>query len=135
MPKAKESNMNSKNAPHGNKRRCREAPFFGAKQTGEGDVTTSAELTIGLDNNAASEIVEDKGLMSLGKTEFPGKTGVLDTGPSGGTSTAVVARDEDVVSLGFGDTGGDDADTGLRDELNRDTRPRAGALQIVDQLL
>jgi hypothetical protein len=40
-----------------------------------------------------------------------------------------------VIGLGLGDTRGHNTDTNLRDKLDRDSRSRAGALQIVDQLL
>lgn len=73
--------------------------------------------------------------MGLGETELPGETGVLDTSPSGGACATIVARDEDVVSLGLGHTCGDDTDTGLRDKLDRDSRAGAGALEIVNELL
>jgi deoxycytidylate deaminase len=73
--------------------------------------------------------------MSLGKTQLPRKPGILDTGPSRGTGTTIVTRDQNVVSLGFGDTRSDDTNTSLRDELDGDAGAWVGALQIVDQLL
>jgi hypothetical protein len=73
--------------------------------------------------------------VSLSQTQLPGETGVLDTSPSRGTGTTIVTRDKDVVSLGLGDTRGDDTYTDLRYELDRDSGSGARALQIVDQLL
>ena len=73
--------------------------------------------------------------MSLSQTQLPRKTSVLDTGPSRSTSTTIVTRDQDVIGLSLSDTRGDDTDTNLGDKLDRDSRSRAGALQIVDQLL
>jgi hypothetical protein len=122
-------------AAHGDKRRGSKTPLFSAEQTGNGDVASCPQLTISLDNDATTKIVEDKSLMSLGKTQLPWKTSVLDTGPSGGTGTTIVTRDENVISLGFGNTGSDDTNTSLGDELDRDTSAGVGALEIVDQLL
>ncbi|GJD02058.1 hypothetical protein ColKHC_10883 [Colletotrichum higginsianum] len=120
---------------HGDERSGGEAPFLGTEQTGHGDITTGAELTVSLDNDTATEVVQDQGLVGLGKTELPRKTSVLDTGPAGGTSTSVVAGDQDVVGLSLGDTGSDDADADLRYQLDGDARAGAGALQVVNQLL
>jgi hypothetical protein len=124
-----------KDAAHSNERSSGKAPLLGTKQTGDGDITTSLELTVSLDNNTTTKVVEDQSLVSLSQTQLPGETGVLDTSPSRGTGTTVVARDEDVVGLGLGDTRGDDTDSDFRYELDRDSGSRAGALQIVDQLL
>jgi hypothetical protein len=60
----------------------------------------------------------------LGESELPGESSVLDTGPSRRSRSSVVARDEDVVCLGLGDSRGDDSDTDLGDELDRDPRAR-----------
>lgn len=73
--------------------------------------------------------------MGLGQTELPGETSMLDSSPSGSASATIVARDQNVVSLGLSHTCGDDTDTGLRDELDRDSRAGAGALEIVNELL
>ncbi|KAI3478074.1 hypothetical protein L1887_60005 [Cichorium endivia] len=102
---------------------------------GNGDVATGADLAVGLDGDAATEVVEDERLMGLCETELPRQTGVLDAGPSRGTGTTVVTGDEDVVGLSLGDTGGDDADADLGDELDADAGARVGALEIVDELL
>jgi hypothetical protein len=71
----------------------------------------------------------------LGEAKLPRQAGILDAGPARGAGAAVVAGDEDVVGLGLGDTGGDDADADLGDELDGDTGARVGALEIVDELL
>jgi ApbE superfamily uncharacterized protein (UPF0280 family) len=73
--------------------------------------------------------------MSLGKTQLPRKTSVLDTSPSGGTGTTIVAGNQDMIGLGLSDTGSDDTHTNLGNELDGNSRTRARALQIVDQLL
>lgn len=98
-------------------------------------IATRPELTVRLDNDTATEVVQNQRLVSLGKTQFPGQTGVLDTGPAGGAGTTIVTRDQDVVSLGLGDTRSDNTDTSLGDKLDGDARPRASALEVVDELL
>jgi hypothetical protein len=122
-------------ATHGDERRGSKAPLLSSKQTGDGDIASSPQLTVSLDNDTTTEVVENKSLMSLGKTQLPGETGVLDTSPSRGTSTTVVTRDEDMVSLGFGHTRSDDTNTSLGDKLYGYTSAGVGALEIVDQLL
>ena len=117
------------------KRSCSKAPFFSTKQTSNSNITTSSDLTISLDNNTATKIVQNQSLVSLSKTKLPWKTSIFDTSPSRGTSTTIVTRDQDVIGLGLGDTRSNDTDTNLGNELDRDARSRVGALQIVDQLL
>jgi hypothetical protein len=35
-------------------------------------------LSVGFDDNAAAEVIEDEGLMGFGESEFPGESGVFD---------------------------------------------------------
>lgn len=53
-------------------RRGRESPFFSTKETRDGDVATRTNLTVGLDDDAATEIVDDKRLVGLGQSKLPG---------------------------------------------------------------
>lgn len=122
-------------ATHCDERGGGKAPFLGTEQASHGDISPSSKLTVSLDNNTTTQVVQDERLVGLGETKLPGETSVLDTSPSGGACTTIVARDQDVVSLGLGHTCGDDTDSGLRDKLDRDSRARAGALEIVDELL
>jgi len=46
-----------------------------------------------------------------------------------------VTGDENVISLGLGDTRSDDTNTSLGHELDRNTSTGVGALKIVDKLL
>ena len=46
-----------------------------------------------------------------------------------------MTRNEDMISLGFGYTSGNDTHTNLRHELHADARTWVGALEVVDQLL
>jgi hypothetical protein len=119
---------------HGNQRCGSEAPLFGTKQTSNGDVTTCSELTVSLDDDTSSEIIQYQGLMSFSQAKFPRKTSILDTSPSGGTGTTIVAGNQDMIGLGLSDTGSDDTHTNLGNELDGNSRTRARALQIVDQL-
>lgn len=74
-------------------------------------VTTSSQLTVSLDDDSSTKIIQDKCLVSFCETEFPGKTSVFDASPTRRASTSVVTRDQDVVSFGFCDTSGDNADS------------------------
>jgi hypothetical protein len=46
-----------------------------------------------------------------------------------------VTRDKDVISLSLGNTAGNDTDTNLRDELDRDSGTRVSGLGIINELL
>jgi hypothetical protein len=123
------------NAPHSNKRRGSKAPLLSTKQTSNSNIPTRTNLAISLDNHTATEIVKDKRLVSLSKTQLPGETGILDTSPAGSTGTTIMTRDQNVVGPGLSDTRSDDTDTSLGDEFDGDARARVGALQVVDELL
>ncbi|TFA98676.1 hypothetical protein CCMA1212_009587 [Trichoderma ghanense] len=122
-------------AAHGDQGSSSETPLLSTEQAGNSNISASSKLTVSLHHDTASQVVENQSLVSLGKTQLPGETSVLDTSPSGGTGTTVVARDEDVVSLGLGHARGDNADTDLRHKLDRHARARARALEVVNQLL
>jgi hypothetical protein len=109
------------NAAHGDQRGCGKAPFLSTKQTSNSNITTSTDLAIGLNDYTATQVVEDKGLMGLSKTQFPGQSGVFDAGPSRGTSTTIVTRDQDVIGLGLGHSGGNDTNSDLGYELHGNT--------------
>lgn len=51
-----------------------------------------------------------------------------------GTRAAVMAADQDLVCSALGHTGGDGADAGLADQLDRHARAGVGVLKIEDQL-
>lgn len=63
-------------AAHGNQRRGREAPLLCAEQAGDRDVSTSADLTVRLDGDTTSEIVENERLVGLGQSQLPGQARV-----------------------------------------------------------
>ena len=52
-------------ASHGDQGCRSETPLLSTKHTSNGDITTGTNLTVGLDSNTSTEIVEDKGLVSL----------------------------------------------------------------------
>lgn len=72
--------------------------------------------------------------MGLSESQLPWESGVLDTSPARSSRSSIVARDEDVVGFGLGDSRSDDSDSDLRDELDGDAGARVGALEVVDEL-
>ena len=59
-------------------RRGRKPEFFRAQQRGDGDITPGLHLPVGLDPDAAAQIVEHKRLMCFRQAQFPGNAGILD---------------------------------------------------------
>ena len=94
------------NTSHGNQGCRSETPLLSTKHTRNGNITTSADLSVGLDSHTATKVVEDKGLMSFGQAKLPWQTSVLDSSPADCTGGAVVCRGKDVVGLSLGDTTG-----------------------------
>lgn len=72
--------------------------------------------------------------MSLGHTQFPRKTGVLDTGPARCSSTTIVTGDENMLGFSFGDSGSYNTNSDLGYELDRDAPTGVCGLQIVNEL-
>ena len=52
-------------------RRGGEAEFLGAEQRGDDDVAAGLELAVGLDGDAAAQIVQHERLVRFGEAEFP----------------------------------------------------------------
>ena len=59
-------------------RRGRETELLGTEQGGDGDIAAGLELPVGLDVNAAPQIVKHERLVSFGESEFPRCAGVFD---------------------------------------------------------
>src|ERR1700748_2813274 len=55
-----------------------ESPFFCAKKCCDGDVSSCFHLTVGLEGDAAAELIAYEGLVGFGETEFPGQASVAD---------------------------------------------------------
>ena len=73
-------------------------------------------------------------LLSLGKAKLQRQTGVPDRIARRSTGAAVVAADQDLVGGTLGHTGGDGADAGLADQLDRHACAGVGVLKIEDKL-
>ena len=58
-------------ASHSNQWCSSKAPFFGTKQASNGDVASSADLAISLDDDTSTQIVEDQSLVSLQRDRVP----------------------------------------------------------------
>ena len=115
-------------------RRGREAELVGAEQGADDDVAPGLHLAVGLHADAPAQAVQHQGLLRLGEAQFPRRAGMLDRAPWRRASAAVVAGDDDMIGLGFGDAGSDRADADFADQLHADARPIVGVLQVVDQL-
>ena len=123
------------NTAHSDERRRSEAPLLRTKHASDCNVTTSTDLTVGLHRNTPTKVVQHESLVRLSETKLPRQTRALDTRPARRTRTTIVARDENVVRLRLRHARGDNSNSRLGDELDRDPGPRASALQVVDKLL
>jgi hypothetical protein len=99
--------------PSTDQRRGGEAELLGAEQRGDRHVAAGLELAVGLDDDAAAQVVEHQRLVRLGEAELPRQAGVLDRGERRGAGAAVVAADQHHVGVRLGDAGGDGADADL----------------------
>ena len=120
--------------PERDQRRGGKTEFLRAEQRGDDHVAAGLELAVGLDGDAAAEIVEHERLVRLGQAEFPRRARVLDARQRRRARAAVVAADEHHVGMRLGDAGGDGADADFGDQFHADARVAVGVLQVVDQL-
>ena len=121
-------------AAHGDERHGRKTKLLGAQQAGDSDVGAVHELAVGLEHHAGAQAVLQQRLLSLGKAELQRQTRMPDRVARSGTRAAIVAADQDLVGSALGHTGGDGADTGLADQLDRHARAGVGVLKIEDKL-
>ena len=121
-------------AAHRDQRRGGEAELLGAQQRGDGDVAAGLQLAIGLDADAAAQVVHDQHLLRFGQPELPRNAGVFERSERGRAGAAGIAADEHDVGMGFGDAGRHGAHAHFRHQLDGNARPGIGVLQIVNQL-
>ena len=121
-------------AAHGDQRRGADAIFLGPHHRGHDDVTPGAQPTIGAQRDPVAQVVHRQNLMRLGQAHFPRQTRVFDRGRRAGTRAAIMARNQDHIGLGLGDTSGNRADAGGGDKLDRHLGARVDLLQVIDQL-
>ena len=115
-------------------RRGCESELFGAEQRGDHDVATGLQLAVGLNANAAAQIVEQQHLLRFSQSELPRNASMLDRTQWRSAGSAAIAADEDDVGVSLGDACGNGADADFGHQLHRDARPRIHVLQVVDQL-
>ena len=84
-------------------RRRGEAELLGAEHRGDHDVAAGLQTAVGLDDDAAAEVVHHERLVRFGETEFPRQAGVLDAGKGRSAGAAAVAGDQDVIGVTLGD--------------------------------
>lgn len=69
-------------ATHSNERSSSKTPLLSSEKTSNGDVSSSSNLSVGLNGHSSSQVVDHQRLMSLRESELPWQSSVLDSGPS-----------------------------------------------------
>ena len=116
-------------------RRGGEAEFLGAEDRGDHHVAARLEAAVGLQDDAAAQVVEHQRLVRFGDAQLPRQAGVLDARERRRARAAGVAGNEDVVGITLGHAGRDRADAHFGHQLHAHAGRRIAVLQIVDQLL
>ena len=112
-------------AAQGDERGCGEAEFLRAQKRRHGDVPARHQLSVRLDDDPVSEIVQHERLMRLGDDRVP-REGPRGASPSWATPPCR-RRNLEIRTTSakpFGNAGRDRSDAGLRDELDVDARSR-----------
>ncbi len=115
--------------------RCsREAEFFRAEQRRDDDIAPCFQLTVGLHDDAAAQVIQHESLMRLGKTQLPRQPSVRDRSLRRSAGATVMAADEHHICMRLRDARSDGADTHLGDQLHAHARETVAVLQVMDQL-
>ena len=117
-----------------NQRSRRKAKFVSTQERTDDNVTAGLNLTVHLDSDAVSQVVDHQSLLRFRKALFPRRTGKLNGRKRRSACTAVVACNHNMIGLCLSDTGSNCADTLLAHELDADVCLVVGHLEISDQL-
>ena len=121
-------------AAHGDQRQRADAIFLGAQNGSDDDVAAGLQSTIGAQLHPVAQAIEGQHLIDFGQPHFPGRAGIFDTGLRARRRAADMARDQDDIGMGLGDTGCHRADTGAADQFHTHPGARVDLLQIIDEL-
>ena len=94
------------------------------QQSSNDNVPARLHLTVGLDDDAATEIVGHQHLMGFRQTQFPGNSGMLDTGQGRRAGTATITGNQDDIGMCLGNPGSHRPDTNFGYQLYADTCTR-----------
>ena len=126
--------MTHHDAAHGDQRSGTDAVFLSAHHRGHDDITPRAQTTIGAQGDPFAQIVHREHLVGLGQAHFPGQACIFDRCRGRRARPAIMARDQDHISLRLGHTGGNRTNPGGRHQLDRNLAARVDLLEVVDQL-
>ena len=115
-------------AAHGYKRSGCKAEFLSTQDAGDCHITTSHQLTIGLQDDFVTQTIHDQGLMGLCHTKLPRKSCIVDGVSRSSTGTAVKTGYQDNLCACLCNAGCYGSHTGLRYQLYRNPRSRVGVL-------
>ena len=104
-----------------------------AQQRGHGHVAPGLQLAVGLEIDAAAQVVQHEGLVRFGQAQLPRPPGVLDGREGRRARAAVMAGNQNDIRVRLGHSGGDGADADFGDELDAHAGFAVGVLEVVDQ--
>ena len=110
------------------------AEFLGAKHRSNDDVAARLQLSVGLHSDAAAQIVKHQGLVRLRESQLPGQAGMFDAGLWRSSGAAVMAANQNHISMALGHARRNGSDADFRNELHANARVMIGVLEIVNQL-
>ena len=114
--------------------RCRtEAEDFSAEEGGNGDVAACEQFAVDFQGDAVAQAVEEQRLLDFRQADFPGQAGMAQARPRRSAGPAVVTADNDIVGLGFDDTGGNRADAGAGRQFDANRSLAVGILEVKDE--
>src|SRR5260221_12795382 len=111
-----------------------ESDLSRAKNARQHNIAPGFKLTISLQSDPPAQAIHHQRLVRLGNAKLERQSGMFDGALWTRPRAAVIAADDDQVSVGFGDTCRDSSYTRFRDEFHADPRVWIAILQMEDQL-
>ena len=121
-------------APHSHHRRRAKTKTLRTQDGGFHHIEAGLHAAICLQPHLAAQTIAAQGLLYLGNSQLPGRTGIPDRGQRARRRTPVVTRNGDQIRVGLCHTCGNGPNARLRDQLYRHQRIRIHLLEIEDEL-
>ena len=112
--------------------RCPEGKLVGAEQRGDQHVPAGHEAAVDPDPHPVPQTVGDQRLLGVGQSDLPRHTGVLDRRQRTRTGPSVRTRDVNHVRQRLRDSGGDEPNPELGNELHRYVRLWVRLFEVED---
>ena len=112
------------NTTQHNQGRGAKGKFFGSQDGRQDNIAPGFKLAVGLQADTSAQVVQQQGLVGFGDPEFKRQPSMFDRALWAGPSPAIITADDDIISVGFGNSRSNRADASFGDQFDTDPRIR-----------